>query len=54
MTLKHLTQKQKTELLIELAQQATGLQVEDKGNPPEADIDTWDMLRKFTKRGNRS
>jgi predicted P-loop ATPase len=51
MTLKHMTQKQKTELLIELAQQATGLAVEDKGNPPEADIDTWDMLRKSTKRG---
>lgn len=51
MTLKHLTEKQKSELLIELAQQATGLVVEDKGNPPDADIDTWDLLRKKTKRG---
>lgn len=51
MTLKHMTQKERTQLLIELAEQATGLVVEDKGNPPEADIDTWDMLRKSTKRG---
>ena len=41
----HLTNKQRTELLIQLAQEATGLTVEAKGNPPEADIDTWDMLR---------
>ena len=47
----HLTNKQRTELLIQLAQEATGLTVEAKGNPPEADIDTWDMLRKKTKRG---
>jgi len=47
----HWTNKQRTELLIQLAQEATGLTVEAKGNPPEADIDTWDMLRKKTKRG---
>tara|TARA_R110000772_G_scaffold118934_1_gene224836 strand:- start:1449 stop:2732 length:1284 start_codon:yes stop_codon:yes gene_type:complete len=47
----HLTNKQRTELLIQLAQEATGLTVEAKGNPSEADIDTWDMLRKKTKRG---
>ena len=51
MTLKHLTEKQRTELLIQLAQEATGLTVENKGNPPEADIDTWDLLRKVTKKG---
>ena len=47
----HLTNKQRTELLIQLAQEATGLTVENKGNPPEADIDTWDLLRKVTKKG---
>ena len=47
----HLTNKQRTDLLIQLAQEATGLTVEAKGNPSEADIDTWDMLRKKTKRG---
>ncbi len=51
MTLKHMTQKEKTAFLIELAEQATGLVVEDKRNPPEAHIDTWDTLRKSTKRG---
>ena len=37
--------------LMALAKDELGVVVEDKGNPPDADIDTWDMLRKVTKRG---
>ena len=41
----------KLKALMALAKDELGVEVEDKGNPPSADIDTWDMLRKVTKRG---
>lgn len=51
MTLRHLTNEERKALLLQLAEEATGLQVEDKGNPTDADVDTWDILRKANKRG---
>ena len=41
----------KLKALMALAKDELGVEVEDKKNPPSADIDTWDMLRKVQKRG---
>lgn len=49
--LTHLTAAQKKALLLQIAQEATGLEVEDKKNPPGSDIDTWDNLQKSKKKG---
>lgn len=49
--LEHLTEKQKRDLLMEMATQTLGLEVEDKQNPPGAHIDTWDILKKSIPKG---
>ena len=50
--LEHLTDRQKKDLLMEMATQTLGIQVEDKQNPPGSHIDTWDILKKsIPKRG---
>ncbi len=49
--LKHLTETQKKELMLKIAQEVTGLKVEHKDNPPGSDVDTWDLLKKSKKKG---
>ena len=49
--LTHLTAAQRRALLLEIAREATGLEVEEKKNPPGSDIETWDSLNKSKKKG---
>ena len=49
--LTHLTAAQRKALVLEIAREATGLEVEDKKNPPGSDIETWDNLNKSKKKG---
>ena len=49
--LVHMTQAEKKALMVALAEEVTGLKVEDKMNPPGSDVDTWDTLKKTKKKG---
>lgn len=47
----NMTNQERLAALMALAKDELGVDIEDKENPPSADIDTWDMLRKTRRRG---